>query len=351
MKNRKVTILDIAERACVSPATVSRVINKSVVVTESKRKLVVEAMDELNFRPNALARGLVSGRSMSIGVVTQDIGSPLYDNIAMGVIRGLKASGYSAILADGLWRENKEAEVVGTLLDRQIDGLVLIGGHLPEDELTKLQRRIPVVLVGREIQGLEECCISIDNVSAAYEATNFLIELGHRRIAHVLGRAGDEDSEQRLRGYREALDDAGIELIPNLIYQGDFFPQSGVLAVSSFLERGESFSAIFAGNDLMAMGVCRALHQRSIRCPEDVSVIGFDDQMETSYLVPSLTTMRQPSVEMGVAASTALLDIIAGRPHEIPAITASLQVRESTAHWLGGSVSPKRLNPKNVFST
>lgn len=330
MRNRSVTILDIAEKACVSPATVSRVINNSVLVKESKRKLVTDAMDELGFRPNALARGLVSGRSMSIGVVTQDIGSPLYDSIAMGVIRGLKASGYSAILADGLWRENKEAEVVNTLLDRQIDGLVLIGGHLTKDELSKLKLGIPVILVGREVKEWEDYCISIDNFSAAYEATKFLIELGHRRIGHVIGRAGHEDSEQRLRGYREALANAGIELIPNLIYQGDFSPQSGVLAVSSFMERGESFSAVFAGNDLMAMGVCRALSQRSIRCPEDVSVIGFDDQTEAAYFVPSLTTMSQPSVEMGGVASAALLDMIAGKPHEIPTLTASLKVREST---------------------
>ena len=116
MRNQKVTILDIAERASVSPSTVSRVINKSVVVNEKKQKAVVDAMKELGFRPNALARSLVSGRSMTIGVLTQDIGSPLYDNIAKGVIRGLKGSGYSAILVDGLWRENKELEVMNCLL-------------------------------------------------------------------------------------------------------------------------------------------------------------------------------------------------------------------------------------------
>ena len=330
MQNRKVTILDIAEKARVSPATVSRVINKSVVVKESKRKVVLEAMDELGFRPNALARGLVSGRSMTIGVLTQDIGSPLYDNIAKGVIHGLKSSGYSAVLADGLWRENKEVEVINTLLDRQVDGLVLIGGRVSESELVKLRQRVPVILVGRELRGWEDYCVSIDNFSAAYEGTKFLIELGHRRIAHVKGRHNQEDAEQRFRGYRKALADAGIELIPDLVYQGDFFPQSGVLAVSSFLERGESFTAVFAANDMMAMGVRRALHQRSIRCPEDVSVVGFDDQIETAYLVPSLTTIRQPSVEMGMAASAALLDMIAGKPHKIPSLEASLQVREST---------------------
>jgi LacI family transcriptional regulator len=330
MQDRKVTILDIAERACVSPATVSRVINKSVAVNESKRKLVLDAMNELDYRPNVLARGLVSGRSMSVGVVTQDIGSPLYDNIAVGVVRGLKTSGYSAILADGLWRENKEAEVVNNLLGRQIDGLVVIGGYLREEEFLKVQRRIPVIQIGRELKACTEFCVSIDNFSAAYEATKYLIDLGHRRIAHVIGRSENEDAQQRYRGYREALRQSGIELIPDLVYQGDFFPQSGVLAVSAFVERGESFSAVFAGNDLMAMGVCRALHQRSIRCPDDVSVIGFDDQMETAYFVPSLTTMRQPTVEMGLAASAALLDLIAGKPHKIPVMNASLQRREST---------------------
>jgi LacI family transcriptional regulator len=330
MQNRKVTILDIAERASVSPATVSRVINKSVVVKESKRKVVIEAMDELGFRPNALARGLVSGRSMTLGVLTQDIGSPLYDNIAKGIIRGLEGSGYSAILVDGLWRENRELEVINTLLDRQIDGLVLIGGVISEGELTKLRKRIPLILVGREMQGWEDYCINIDNFSAAYEATKFLIEQGHRRIAHVKGSPNHQDAEQRFKGYAKALEDSGIELIPNLIFQGDFFPQSGVLAISSFLERGDGFSAVFAANDMMAMGVRRALYQRSIRCPEDVSVIGFDDQIETAFLVPSLTTMRQPSVEMGMAASAALLDVIAGKPHDLPIFKASLQVREST---------------------
>jgi len=330
MQNRKVTILDIAERASVSPATVSRVINDSVFVNENKRTSVIDAMDELGFRPNALARGLVSGRSMTIGVLTQDIGSPLYDNIAKGVIRGLSTKGYSAILVDGLWQENKELEVANTLLERQIDGLVIIGGHVSEKELSKLRDSAPVILVGRELEGWEDYCVCIDNFSAGYEATNYLIELGHRRIAHIKGNPSQEDATRRFAGYCKALDDANIELIPDLIFQGDFYPQSGVLAVSSFLERGEIFTAVFAANDLMAMGVRRALHKRSIRCPEDVSVIGFDDQMETSYLVPSLTTMRQPAVEMGLAASAALLDIIAGKHHKIPESKATLQIREST---------------------
>ena len=325
------TIQDIANRANVSKATVSRVLNKSTVVNENTRDAVVKAMNALNYQPNLMARGLAGGHSMTIGVVTQQIGCPFYDTISRGVIEGLADSDYSPIFVDAKWEQHTESELIATLLGRRVDGLILIGGDLPIDELERLRKKRPTVVVARDLghNGWQDQNIFADNVLAGKNAAKHLIEFGHKRIAIVRGIQDQPDAIHRYEGYLQALDDAGIEFDPKLVYHGDFTAQSGVLAVNSFLASGTHFSAILTANDLVAIGVRLGLHRQGIRVPEDVSLIGFDDQAEAAFMTPPLTTMRQPAVEMGTAAANAILGLIHGEAYNLPEFPIDLQRRES----------------------
>ena len=331
MQKSETTIQDIAEHANVSKSTVSRVLNNSTAVNQDKRSAVLKAMKTLGFQPNVVARSLAGGRSMTVGIVTQNIGSPFYDAVSQGVIAGLSGTNYSPIFVDGQWQESTESEVIRTLLGRRVDGLVLIGGRAPVEELNDLREQLPTIVVARQLSGWNHQCIYVDNVDAGYRATKHLIEYGHRNIALIHGIKEHSDAIQRFEGYCKALAESGIELDPDLVYQGDFTAQSGVLAVNSLIHRGVHFSAIFAANDMVAFGARLALSRHGIRVPEEVSLIGFDDQAEAAFMTPPLTTMRQPASEMGIAAAKALVKLIHNEKHHISRLPVELQCRESVA--------------------
>lgn len=325
----KVTIDVIANSANVSISTVSRVLRGNVNVSESKREAVLKAVKELDYQPNMFARGLVSGQSMAIGVLTQNFGSPFYDAILQGVVQGLSGTDYFPIFADGQWDPEIELEAITAMMYRQIDGLIIIGGFVSTDDLFQISKRIPLVVVARHIPDLEDHCLYIDNSLAAFKATKYLLELGHQRIAHISGRAGHPDASARLHGYKMALDDAGVGLVEELIVEGNFRRQSGVLAVETLLSRGISFSAIFAANDQMAYGTRLGLHRRGIRVPDDLSLVGFDDEPAASFMIPPLTTVRQPAVELGLEAAKVILAHLRGEDILIPRLEAELVIRES----------------------
>ena len=318
MKN--VTIQDIANEAKVSKATVSRVLNNSSVVHPEKRKAIMEATERLGFQPNVVARSLASGRSMTIGVLTQNIGSPFYDAISQGVIAGFGGTGYSPIFVDGRWQPDAEVEAIQALLGRRVDGLVLIGGDIEADHLAQLSRGLPTIIVARELPGAHHC-IFTDNVDGGYRATKLLIENGHREIAIILG----------IKHHPDALEDGGIEFDDDLVIAGDFSAESGVRAIDELCEGGRSFSAVFAANDTTAFGARLALYRRGLEVPGDVSLVGFDDQAESAFMAPPLTTVRQPGREMGERASQALLDLIDGKSFESQSLLGELMVRESVS--------------------
>ena len=327
---KQVTISDIAALANVSKSTVSRVINGTTPVNKEKEEAVLAAMKQMNFQPNMFAQGLASGNSKTIGVLTQNIGSPIYDAISQGILQSLTESTYSPIFADGQWKSDVGHAAVETLLSRKVDGLIVIGSALPRDELDRVKSILPTVVVGREIEGWKNQCLFINNEQAGYDATRHLIELGHRRIAHISGIKDHQDSVRRMAGYRRALTEADIEFDEDLICEGFFDGNSGVMAVQSLLNRGKAFSAIFASNDMMAFGARLALYRQGLRVPEDVSIVGFDDQAEAAFATPPLTTVRQPAQEMGHAISAALLQLINGKEFEMPATPTQVIVREST---------------------
>ncbi len=330
-QHKKVTIQDIAEKANVSKSTVSRVLTSATPVADDKRTAVLQAMDELNYRPNIFARGLASGQSLTIGVLTQNFGSPFYDTILRGILQGLNGSGYSAIFTDGRWQAEVEEEALQTLLGRQVDGVIVVGGYSQGPALARVAEQLPLIVVGRRLRELPDRCLWVDNFQAAYDVTRYLLDAGHRSIAHIAGPQSHQDAADRRRGYAHALRDAGVPENQELVVEGDFRSQSGLMAVEMLLTRGETFSAIFAANDQMALGARLALHRRGIRVPQDVSLVGFDNQDDGAYMIPPLTTVNQPAVEMGDTAARAMLRLLKDKSIELPVFGTELILRESVA--------------------
>lgn len=328
---RNITIRDIAKRASVSISTVSRVLNNPESVSEEKQRAVLDAVEALNYRPNVSARGLASGQSMTIGVLTQYVNSPHFGTMTRGILQGLDGSGYSVIFSDGSFDPDIERRVIDNLLNRNVDGLIVLEGSLSDAELVELNEHIPLVVAGRRIETLEHQCLFLDQFTAAETVTQYLIDMGHRHIAHIVGIPEHQDTIDRREGYLHALRQNGIPVNEQLMVQGDFQEQSGLLAVEMLMTRGNPFTAIFAANDQMAYGARLALYRRGIRVPGDVSLIGFDDQTPSAYATPPLTTMRQPSLEMGEAAAETLVNVLNGSQQEPPSFSGELIIRESVA--------------------
>jgi LacI family transcriptional regulator len=333
--NSKVTITEIAAKASVSPSTVSRVLRGSARVAEAKRQAVMHAVEELEYRPNIFAKSLASGQSMTIGVITQNFGSPFYDGILQGILLGLEKTDYWPLFADGRWQLDMELRALYQLLDRRVDGLIVIGGQLPEEKLEAVADKTPLIIAARNTPTLPNNCIYVKNFEGGYNLTRYLLDMGHREIVHItasnINPIAIDDIHQRREGYRQAMRDAGLAPDPRLLVEGNLQQQSGVLAVEMLLARGRPFSAIFAANDQMAFGARLGLYRRGIRVPEDVSIVGFDDETFAPYMVPPLTTMRQPDVEIGEAAVQAVLDMIKGRKPILPIFETELVARESVA--------------------
>ncbi|MCL4868224.1 MAG: LacI family DNA-binding transcriptional regulator [Anaerolineae bacterium] len=331
--HRKTTIMDIAAKANVSPSTVSRVLRGSAEVAEAKRTAVMQAVTELQYRPNIFAQSLASGQSMTIGVLTQNFGSPFYDGILHGILLGLEKTEYWPLFADGRWHPEIELNAFHLLLDRRVDGLIVIGGQLAEETLRTVAQRTPLIVVARRIAALPDNSLYLNNFAGGYNATRYLLDMGHRDIVHItapnVNPIAIDDIEQRYQGYQQAILDAGLQLDPRLVVEGNLQQQSGVLAVEMLLSRGRPFSAIFTANDQMAFGARLALYRRGIRVPEDVSLVGFDDEAFAPYMVPPLTTMRQPAAEMGQTAAKAVLDLLNKKKPNLPLFEANLVVRES----------------------
>ena len=329
---KNVTINDIARHAGVSKSTVSRVLNDSTPVNQDKREAVLEAMKKMNFEPNIFARSLAGGQTKTIGVLTQNIGSPFYDAISQGILSRLTGTPYSPIFADGQWKPEVGHAAVETLVGRKVDGLILVGGRMPMGELQDLKQRLPCIAVGREIKEEEWAsqCVFVDNELAAFMATSYLIKLGHRSIAHIKGIEDHPDSIRRCEGYKRALKEASIEVDTDLICEGQFDGESGVKAIETLLTHSKHFTAVFAANDLTAFGARLALYRQGISVPEEVSIIGFDDQLESSFVTPPLTSVHQPAFEMGEAAADALVKLINKQSYELPEFPPELIIRDST---------------------
>ncbi|MFY7976167.1 MAG: LacI family DNA-binding transcriptional regulator [Rubrivivax sp.] len=326
----KVTLEMVAAHAGVSPSTVSRILNGTAVVSEDKRSAVDEAVARLGFVPNPMARGLAGGRTMSIGVVTQAIDSPFYGGALRGIEDELARVGYSPLFVSGHWNAAQESRCFETLRARRVDGIIVLTGRLSDAALVRHAQDLPVVVTGRNLVAPNLCALNFDNFEGARLATQHLLDLGHRDIAHITGDARHPDTQERLRGYRAAMAAAGLPIRPGLVVAGHYTEDSGRLAVERLIDGRETFTGIFAANDQMAFGARLALHRRQMRVPDDVSLVGFDDVASAVYSIPPLSTVHHPVNELGQSAAIAMLQLLAG---EVP--TAALPaprfiVRESS---------------------
>lgn len=326
-----VTLNHVAREAGVSPSTVSRVINGTAQVAPEKHKAVLEAIQRLGYSPNVLAKGLAQGKSLSIGVVTQEISSPFYGEILKGIEQGLDGSPYHPIFASGHWRADREKEALRVLSGRRVDAMIVLDGLVPERELILLAKSMPIIVIGRRIKGMERHCLDIDHTQGAYMGTRHLIELGHSRIAHISGPLHNKAAHDRYQGYKKAVQEAGLQLDLDLVVEGNFTEQSGVLAMDALFSKTRNFTAIIGANDQMAFGAKLALYRRGIRVPHDISLVGFDDLPGCSYITPPLTTVRFPTLEFGREAARVILLMLENRPYTLHNFQSQLIVRESTA--------------------
>jgi LacI family transcriptional regulator len=329
------TVHEVARKAGVSAATVSRFLNGTAKVSDAKREAIESAIAALNYKPNLLAQGLKSGSSRTIGILTQSLESGYFNEALIGVEEALKGTGFAPLIVSGHWHADEEAERIELLIARRVDGLVILTGNLSDAQILDFSKHLPIVAFGRELASRHAFGFCFDNYKAACELTEYLIEQGHRRIAFICGPSDQLDAKARLEGYRDTLAKHQIEYAPQLVVPGDFQESGGLLAVNQLLETGQRFSAIFAGNDLTAYGARLALYRRSIRVPEDISIVGFDDLHSSMYTTPPLTTVRQPLFDAGKRIGQVLLKMMANEPFNFEVPTLSLVVRESVRRAAG----------------
>lgn len=335
MATSRVTIQDIARAAGVSNQTVSRVLNRKPDVSAETRERIESVIKDLGYRPSDLARGLRNKSTRTIGLVVPDSANPFFAEIAKGVENGGFAAGYSVILCNSAQDKARELEHLELLRAKGIDGIIFIATTTEIDHIGPLvESGIPVALFYREAPGLDVDTFAIDNRRAGYLATRHLIDLGHRHIACILPRSDATPSGQRVEGFRAALKEVGVTPSPRLMVRGDNLIESGARAALDLLDSGEPFSAIFASNDAMAIGALRALRDRGLRVPDDVSLVGVDDILLASFVDPPLTTVAQDKQEAGERAVASLIDRIEGRftgGRRETLLDTQLIVRRSTA--------------------
>ncbi|HEX5688222.1 MAG TPA: LacI family DNA-binding transcriptional regulator [Ideonella sp.] len=325
-----VTLQQVADRAGVSPSTVSRILNGTAVVSDDKKKAVDDAIKELGFVPNPVARGLAGGRTLSVGVVTQAIDSPFYGGAHRGIEDTLVTAGYSPLFISGHWDTAAEVRCIEVLRSRRVDGLIVLTGRMSDSALKNLARQLPIVVTGRDLSAPGVYSLNFDDLHGARLATEHLLELGHKRIAFIGGDPLHPDSAKRERGYRQALAAHGVKVDEALLLAGNYQEEGGLQAIERLLASGVPFTAIFAANDQMAFGAALALHRRGLRVPHDVSLVGFDDVATSSFTVPPLSSVHQPVYELGRLAATAMLDLLAGRRPDATLPAPHMVVREST---------------------
>jgi LacI family transcriptional regulator len=328
----KVTIIDVAAEANVSYATVSRVINHDVHVKQETRDRVLQTMVRLGYVANRQARSLAGGRTNTIGVLIPDLGTGYIGEIIRGIDAELGLSDLDLILYTTHRTASKEANYVTNLATGMVDGLILVLPRSPADFISILTKQnFPFILIDHQGIGPDCPAVGAANWQGGFTATEYLIKLGHQRIGFITGWMDLGCALDRLDGYRSALRTNHIPVAPELVYEGTFFQPDGFNGASILLDLPNPPTAIFASNDVMAMGVMDAIRQRGLRVPDDVSVIGFDDIPQASLIRPALTTVRQPLEKMGRVATQMLLELLSKSQKKIGRIElpTELIIRDS----------------------
>jgi LacI family transcriptional regulator len=328
------TIKDVAALAGISYTTVSHVLNRTRPVSEAVRAKVEAAISELDYVPSAVARSLKAKATSTIGLLIPNGINPYFAELARGIEDYCERNGFCVILCNSDDDPAKQRSYLRVLLEKRVDGLIVssVGG---DDSLGPVLAAVgtPMVIVDRELEGLDADVIRIDHESGGFLATSHLLELGHLHIACICGPLTTSVARMRLAGYRRAMAAAGVEVAPAWVVESDFSSPSGYHAAVGLLDSARP-TAIFAANDMVGFGVLRAAAERGVRVPEALSVIGFDDIEMSRYVYPALTTVGQSILQLGERAAQVLLRRIAAPAAagvEQAIVAPSIVVRESTA--------------------
>jgi LacI family transcriptional regulator len=311
LSSSKVTIVEVAQKCGVSLGTVSRVINNDPHVAPETRERVSKVMQELGYVANRQARSLRAQKTNVIGVLVPDLGTGYIGEIMHGIDNELALAQLDLMLFTTHRTAIKEANYVANLVRGMVDGLLLVLPRNPADYTgTLTHRKFPFVLIDHQGGGAPCPAVGATNWQGAYNATEYLIKLGHKRIGFITGSMDLGAATDRLDGYNSALRLHHLPEDPRLVFEGTFFQPDGYSGACALLDLDNPPTAIFASNDSMAMGVMDAVHSRGLRIPEDISIIGFDDVPQAALVRPTLTTVRQPLEQMGGVATQMLLDLL-----------------------------------------
>jgi LacI family transcriptional regulator len=331
------TLRDVAQLAGVHPATASRALNpqtRPLVNADTARK-VLRAAESLGYQPNPIARSLKTARSATVGLVIPDLTNPLFPPIVRGIEDVLSPAGYNAWIVNTDNDPKREEAQIESLRSRQVEGLIVATARREHPLLVKLhQQGVRMVLVNRRVEELELPAVTPDDAVGIELAVAHLAALGHRRIAHLAGPQNTSTGVVRARAFRHSVRDHGLDDDPGLVAESAYWSEAeGAAALRRLLDSGAEFSAIVCGNDLEALGCYDVFAERGLRCPQDVSVVGFNGMPFLDKMWPPLTTVSIPHYELGFEAARLLLDAIdePGRRARSVLLPPSLVVRQSTA--------------------
>ena len=328
------TMKDVALSAGVSTATVSRALMTPEKVSLSTRKRVDDAISETGYSPTTLTRTLRRNESKTIVTIVPDICDPYFSDILRGIEDAAVENGYVILVGDSSQQQKREQSFVNLVYTKQVDGMVLLGSDLPFNASRQEQKNLPPLVMACEYAPeLELPTVHIDNLTAAFEAVNYLTKLGHKRVAELSGPESSSLCQFRHQGYQQALRRAGIAMNNSYIHYGNFTFEAGAAAITQLLTLPSPPTAVFCHNDIMAIGATQKAKQMGFRVPQDISIMGFDDIEFSQYCDPPLTTISQPRYEIGRQSMLMLLELLKGNDVRSGSrlLESSLVVRESTA--------------------
>ncbi|MCG8483936.1 MAG: LacI family transcriptional regulator [Clostridia bacterium] len=331
-----VTIKDIAKKANVSIATVSRVINnKSEGVGPETRERILNIIKESNYHPSRIAQGMVTKKTNILGLILPDISNPFFPDLVRGVEDTASHYGYNLVLCNSDKNSDKEEAYIRVLKENNAAGIIYTSVVKRKEKNIKLllKNKIPFVIMDRSINISNVPKVYTNNIFGMHEMVEYLINNGHRCIAYISGPKYNSSSEQRLKGFKKALNDAGITIDLELIKDGDYSINSGKACMTEILKTGKCFTAVACANDLMALGALEVLKDKGIRVPQEISITGYDDIVMTTFTTPKLTTVVQPKYEIGCEAAELLIKLVNGEEIQQKEVILQpkLAIRESVA--------------------
>lgn len=327
------TIHEVAKKAGVSSTTVSHVINNTRYVSPALRERVAQAMAELNYKPNALARSLRLGQTHTLGLILPDSANPFFAEIGHAIEAAAFERGYSVILCNTENDQTKELLYTDVLENKQVDGMIFVATGSHQDALSSIVRKgLPVVVVDRDMGSLGLDAVTTNNYQGGWSATRHLIDLGHQVIGCITGPHDLTPSAERVNGYLNALKQANLNSREALLARGDFHAPSGFAATTQLLQQDPRPTALFVCNDMMAIGALQAAAKSGLRVPQDFAIVGFDDIELATYTIPPLTTISQPKQQIGQIAIQLILERISdpSLPPRHTVLDTELIIRESS---------------------